>query len=204
MVKNIKGGSKTKKQARKSMTIQDESSIKTRFSSDPDELYACCSKLLGNGMCMVLCIDSNERLCVIRNKFRGKGKRGNIIETGTWCLVGRRAFETSKEGKLEKTDLLEVYGEIEKKQIMQKEVGYTDRWKIFTNLGSSIHEQIIDDDIISFQRVTEMPDIIESDDSEDIDENENENENENTYTNTMTIKHKVNDGLGETVDIDDI
>jgi hypothetical protein len=204
MVKNIKGGSKTKKQARKSVTMQDESSIKTRFSSDPDELYACCSKLLGNGMCMVLCIDSIERLCVIRNKFRGKGKRGNIIETGTWCLVGRRAFETSKEGKLEKTDLLEVYGEIEKKKIMQKEVGYTDRWKIFTNLGSSIHEQIIDDDIISFQRVTEMPDIIESDDeSEDSENDDTTNDTNNNTTNTYT-NHKVNDGLGETVDIDDI
>lgn len=128
MVKNTKGGNKAKKQARKTNS-HEESLAKTRYSTDPDEIYACCAKLLGNGTCKVLCIDGKERLCIIRNKFRGRGRRGNVLEIGTWCLVGRRDFEIAKDGKLEKTDLLEVYGEVEKKQLMKKEIQYKDLWK---------------------------------------------------------------------------
>lgn len=172
MVKNTKGGNKAKKQARKNAVPQDESTVKARFSEDPDEIYACCAKLLGNGTCKVLCIDGQERLCIIRNKFRGRGKRGNVLSIGTWCLVGRRDFEKPKEGKLEKTDLLEVYGEIEKKKIIQQEIALKDKWKIFNVLGTIDGENSTFDDDISFQRTTELPPVEES---------ESENEAANEY-----------------------
>jgi hypothetical protein len=151
MVKNSGGGNKTKKQARKNVAPVDESSIKARFSTDPDEIYACCAKLLGNGTCRVMCIDGKERHCIIRNKFRGRGRRGNVLNTGTWCLVGRRDFEKIQEGKLEKTDLLEVYGDIEKKLIIQKEVGLKDKWKIFTSIGGMVTETK-EDDVVNFNQ----------------------------------------------------
>ena len=156
MVKNTQGGNRAKKQARKNTVPLDESMVKARFSTDPDEIYACCAQLLGNGMCHVMCVDGQKRICVIRNKFRGKGKRGNILSVGTWCLVGRRDFEKPKEGKLEKTDLLEVYGDIEKKKIIQKEIALKDQWKLFNAYDSSIHNVANYDEDVSFTRTTDF------------------------------------------------
>lgn len=191
MVKNTKGGNKAKKQARKS-GYTDASSTKARLSQDTDEIYSCCSKLLGNGMVQVLSIDGIERLCVIRNKFRGKGKRGNILNIGTWCLVGRRDFEKPKEGKLEKTDLLEVYSEVEKKYIVQKEIALKDKWKIFNNLGTLFADNNLDDESVSFQRNTELP-------PEMIDEESSDEEN----TEKEKFDYTAPD-LGDNIDIDDI
>ena len=156
MVRNTQGGNRTKKQARKNTVPLDESMVKARFSTDPDEIYACCAQLLGNGMCHVMCVDGQKRICVIRSKFRGKGKRGNILSVGTWCLVGRRDFEKPKEGKLEKTDLLEVYGDIEKKKIIQKEIALKDQWKLFNAYDSSIHNVANYDEDVSFTKTAEF------------------------------------------------
>ena len=196
MVKNTKGGNKAKKHARKNNS--DDHQGKTRFSTDPDEVYACCSKLLGNGMCRVICIDGVERLCIIRNKFRGRGRRGNVLQMGTWCLVGRRSFENAKDNKLEKTDLLEVYGEVEKKQIMQKEIQHKDKWKLFANTGTQFTNSVHDEDLISFHRDVEMPEEEESNSEEEDEDNEDGNEIVQTnYT------YEAPD-LGDEIDLDDI
>jgi translation initiation factor 1A len=198
MVKNTKGGNKAKKQARKSANASV--STKARCSEHEDEIYACCSKLLGNGMCNVMCIDGVERICIIRNKFRGKGKRGNTMSTGVWCLVGRRDFEKPKEGKLEKTDLLEVYNEIEKKYIMQSETGLKDKWKLFNTIGTNYSESV-DDEVVNFHKSDNMlPE--ESDEEEQEYENENEIENEIEAVNSPSAYDSTN--LGDVVDINDI
>jgi len=198
MVKNTKGGNKAKKQARKSG--HTDSTTKARLSQDDDEIYACCSKLLGNGRCIVLCIDGKERICIIRNKFRGKGKRGNILSAGIWCLVGRRDFEIAKENKLENTDLLEVYGEAEKKYIIQKEIALKDKWKNFNNLGDGFNVKNEDDDFM-FQRNLELPPDTIDEDSESNDDIE-----DTTVQNTTTkanFDYNAPD-LGDDIDIDDI
>lgn len=198
MVKNTKGGNKAKKQARKSG--HTDSTTKARLSQDDDEIYACCSKLLGNGRCIVLCIDGKERICIIRNKFRGKGKRGNILSAGIWCLVGRRDFEIAKENKLENTDLLEVYGEAEKKYIIQKEIALKDKWKNFNNLGDGFNVKNEDDDFM-FQRNLELPPDTIDEDSESNDDRE-----DTTVQNTTTkpnFDYNAPD-LGDDIDIDDI
>ena len=119
MVKNATGGSKTKGQARKSTSVP--SSNRLRISEDVCELYAQVTAMLGNGMCHVICIDSKTRLCHIRGKFRGRGKRDNFIGRGTWLLVGIRDWESgeSKEakGKLQNCDLLEVYKDLDKDRL---------------------------------------------------------------------------------------
>jgi initiation factor 1A len=120
MVKNTKGGSGHKSQARKYETSAKQVNLKTRFSEDEYEYYAQVVANLGNGMCHVMCKDGKKRLCIIRGKFRGRGKRDNIITNGKWVLVGGREFESTKSGEgkdLEKCDLLEVYSDLDKERL---------------------------------------------------------------------------------------
>lgn len=147
MVRNTKGGSSHKKQARKHTGGGGGGNSRTRFSEDPAEIYACCSKLLGNGMCYVQCQDNVERLCIIRKKFKGRGKRGNEVAPGVWLLVGKREFEAVVAGKKQKVDLLEVYSQSDKKKLQQSVSGV--KWSLFNNIGSSNGNE--DDDMDSFE-----------------------------------------------------
>ena len=130
MVKNTTGGGKTKGQARK--FVSDKISHKAlRISQDPLELYSQVTKNLGNGMCHVLCIDNQTRLCHIRGKFRGRGKRDNFIGMGSWVLVGLREWELDKStSKMANCDLLEVYSDHDKE--MLKKIN-TVNWSIFVS-----------------------------------------------------------------------
>ena len=126
MVKNTTGGSKTKGQARKLVSFDSKANKMLRLSTDIYEVYAQVTKNLGNGMCHVLCADAKPRLCHIRGKFRGRGKRDNMVGLGTWILVGLREWEvgkddttniTTKTTKLENCDLLEVYSDYDKEKL---------------------------------------------------------------------------------------
>ena len=73
-------------------------------------------------MCHVLCLDGITRLCFIRGKFRGRGKKDNLLTPGTWVLIGLREWEnnttSSTDGKpSQKCDLLEVYGDMDKERL---------------------------------------------------------------------------------------
>ena len=122
MVKNEKGGGKGKKVARKHVT---KGSDNLRLSCGPMEKYAYVKKLLGN-TCDVMCDDGNERRCIIRGKFSGRGKRDNLIEPGKWLLVGMRDWDEEKEKpiisldkkeNIQYCDLLEVYNSIEQDKL---------------------------------------------------------------------------------------
>ena len=118
MVKNTVGGNKSKGQARKFVSGK-ETNKNLRISTDEYEVYAQVSKTLGNGMCHVLCIDNKTRLCHIRGKFRGRGKKDNFIKNGSWILVGLRDWELEKDDtkKLQNCDLLEVYSDYDKEKL---------------------------------------------------------------------------------------
>uniref|UniRef100_A0A6C0BXJ6 S1-like domain-containing protein n=1 Tax=viral metagenome TaxID=1070528 RepID=A0A6C0BXJ6_9ZZZZ len=119
MVKNVKGGSGHKGQARKFVVpASSKQIVKTRVALEDGELYAQVTKMLGNGMCHVLCQDNKTRLCFIRGKFRGRGKRDNMISNGRWILVGLRDYESEKAcGKLDNCDLLDVYSDQDKERL---------------------------------------------------------------------------------------
>lgn len=120
MVKNTKGGSGHKSQARKFASFGKTSNSATRFSQDEFEYYAQVVSTLGNGMCHVMCRDGKKRLCHIRGKFRGRGMRDNMVKNGVWVLVGGRDFEaerTNDDKKLENCDLLEVYSDLDKERL---------------------------------------------------------------------------------------
>ena len=142
MVKNF-GGKNSKKLGRKYVSSYTKGGNKLRLADDEDELYACVSKMLGNGMCHVLCCDNVQRICIIRNKFRGRGKRDNTLSIGTYVIVGKRSWETNSNAENSKCDLIEVYNENEVKKI-KNEVNEVN-WNMFKQienmgLGSSAED----------------------------------------------------------------
>lgn len=93
MVKNLTGGNKSKQMGRKFVSAPVDRKI--RLIQEEGELYAVVTKLLGNGMFYANDTEGKERLCVMRNKFRGKGKRDNTVSLGTWVMIGKRDFDSS-------------------------------------------------------------------------------------------------------------
>ena len=156
MVKNKFGGNRHKKMARKNVhtgPIQR----KTRYSTHSDEIYACCNQIFGGGQIKVVCLDSTEMLCFIRNKFRGRGKRDNTVRVGTWLLVGKRGFETvAKKSKLPKSDLLEVYNDYDKENLEQNVMNVD--WSVFKYVGV-VEDIVKDDGTIEFTE--NIPDLVE-------------------------------------------
>ena len=101
MVKNTTGGTGTKSIARKH--IHSNSSI--LFPSSSLEIIACVTKPLGNGMLEVFTNDNTRLIAHIRNKFRGKQKRHNMINTFAIVLIGLREWEKPYKN----CDILFVY-----------------------------------------------------------------------------------------------
>ena len=132
MVKNF-GGNKSKKLARKVVTAPRDTRLRTPNPNEPDEQFACVSKMLGNGMCHVICGDQHPRICIIRNKFRGRSKRDNTISTGSFVLIDIRSWETVSDTKIQKCDLLEVYNKSEMDRLIDT-VKFD--WTIFKGIGA--------------------------------------------------------------------
>ena len=116
MVKNTKGGNKSKRGARKHITSSQPQ--RTRYATEDGEVYGAVVKLYGGSNCEVMCNDGISRLCVIRNKFKGRGKRGNVIGSSVWVLVGVRDWEV-RINKAQRCDLLEVYSDADKEKLRQ-------------------------------------------------------------------------------------
>lgn len=114
MVKNNGGGNKSKKMGRKFSVPQAEKNV--RLSESSEEIYASVTKLLGNGMFHAVDTENKERLCIMRQKFKGRGKRDNTVSVGSWVLIGIRSWEGGSCSK-PKCDLLEVYNDIEKAKL---------------------------------------------------------------------------------------
>lgn len=114
MVKNTKGGKGHKSLGRK---FQNQSNKLLREPSDPLELYGFITKMLGNGMCEVICMnEENEEMKLIghiRNKFRGRHKRNNLVTQYSIVLIGLRDFETIKKN----CDLICTYDSNQIKQL---------------------------------------------------------------------------------------
>ena len=119
MVKNTKGGNKSKGMARKHATGAKEPRA-VRLSENEMEKYGVIVRVLGNCMFYVVTdIASEERpqlLGHIRNKFRGRSKRDNTITLGSVVLVGLRDWE---KPNYKECDLLEVYEANEVRQLMK-------------------------------------------------------------------------------------
>jgi initiation factor 1A len=187
MVKNTTGGNKHKSQARK-LVSNFKQSNKLRVVEEEGEVYAQVFKMLGNGMCHVNCIDEKKRLCFIRGKFRGRGKRDNTLRIGTWLLIGKREWESEKNSDedLEKCDLLEVYSDVDKERLkktvncnwsifIENEVTFTnsnpsnsDIFDIFEDNGTEEYKKLMESEINNKNEVPSVIRLTISNDDEDI------------------------------------
>lgn len=117
MVRNTKGGNKSKKGARKNLSAGSSNII--RYAEEDCEIYASVVRVFGGDICQVKCGgDGLTRQCVIRKKFRGRNRMHNRLQPGVWVLVGLREWE-NKNGETQKCDLLEVYNDMEKEKLKQ-------------------------------------------------------------------------------------
>ena len=222
MVKNDTGGNKGKGLARKHVNAAKcGSSKQLRVATDEAEKYAIVSKMLGNGMCYVrLLSGAGERLCIIRNKFKGRGKRDNILESGSWVLVGMREWSS----KQDTCDLLEVYNPNERDRLLKNEpcfksvtaegnssasvasssVQFADSTTM--KYSSMLNKRGSDDDedeSMMQQRVYDMP---PSDDDEDDDQDDDDQEDDAVPIPTIpTIPtHKIKAARAAEINVDDI
>lgn len=137
MVKNTKGGSKHKSKASKfaKPTIRP-----LRKSENEYEIYAVITEIYGGSHCLVKCIDNVERMLCISKKFRYER-----IEKMKYCLIGIREWQSQQPNKLEKCDLLELYTQSEKEELLRIN---GNNWNILTDLESSPTLCVDNNDII--------------------------------------------------------
>ena len=122
MVRNTTGGNGNKKFARKHAAgASNKAGNKLRISEDEGELYAVCTKNLGNNMFHAIAADGITYLVHIRGKFSGRGRRDNTVSSGVWVLIGLRPWsnneQTGGKKKMQQCDLLEVYTEQDKTRL---------------------------------------------------------------------------------------
>jgi len=156
MVKNS-GGNKCKRGAQKHMTGANLRHLHEKNPEEPCEMYAVVVKLYGGSNCEVLCEDDVTRMCIIRNKFRGRGKRDNFLCTGVWVLVGTRSWEIKHSGKLLNCDLLYVYSDDEKQKLLTNVVG---NWRVLQINPIDGQSDIPKDDYIVFEDTTNTCDTL--------------------------------------------
>ena len=116
MVRNTTGGTKTKGLARKHQQ-KNSNSGHVRLPEGEEERFGYVSKMLGNGMCEIYINNNNQRLIGhIRNKFRGRNKRHNLISSQMIVLVGLRTWEST----LKNCDILCIYDDNEINQLKNR------------------------------------------------------------------------------------
>lgn len=209
MVLNKKGGKNGKKMSRKHVNaeVQSNEQKKARMPSEEGEFIACATKLLGNGMVLVVDLTKKEHICIIRKKFKGRGKGRNMIQKGTWLMAGKRVYEkqTANE-KLIKCDLLEVYNEKEK-QILRKQSPEFN-WTMF-DAYADVAEVATGTDDYAIEFVNNQNDyrtMIDTISDEDSDDDDSNGEDEDVLYDAFgnTIKTNSDDDNNDTVDVDTI
>jgi len=193
MVRNNKGGKNGKKMARKHVNAEAMGGPqKARVPDERGEFFACATKMLGNATILMVDFAGIEYICVIRKKFKGRGKRQNTIQRGTWVLVGERLYEgVSGTGKRSKCDLLEVYNEKEK-QLLRKQCPQHpwSSFDVYNDITVEVSEETTIEFISDQPDYQNMTDMISDGDSL-------------TDSDVEFDDHQV-DALGNTIDIDTI
>jgi translation initiation factor IF-1 len=160
MVKNEKGGCNGKKVAHKHAVKSTKSGL--RISQNKSEIYGVVKRLNGNTF-DVMCIDDKERRCFIRGKFKGRGKRDNIIEVDKWVLIGIREFQqvpnenavkSNSKGKkeMEMCDLLEVYSSGERDTLKRTHGIFMKESELSMAVVEDSYE-FVDTDTLRYQKI---------------------------------------------------
>jgi initiation factor 1A len=218
MVKNQNGGKNSKKMGRKFVTNPSSNNRKIRKAEEEGEMYAIVTKMLGNGMFYANDIEGKERLCIMRNKFRGRGKRDNTVALGSWVLIGEREFESCAKPK---HDLLEVYSDIEKQKL--KHSGDPIFSKLRSDFDSKDDSNNEADGLVfdngEDDKYNELLETVyantELDADPDLDSGDEKTQPSTSTTSNIKIKNKTNDNKntrptlvtmddGDEIDVDDI
>lgn len=162
MVKNTMGGCNGKKVAHKHAVKSTKSGL--RISQNKSEIYGVVKRLNGNTF-DVTCIDEKERRCFIRGKFKGRGKRDNIIEVDKWVLIGLREFQqvpselvlVNGKREMEMCDLLEVYSSSEKETLKRTHGVYMKESELSRSVAATAASeealQFVDMDTLRYQKI---------------------------------------------------
>lgn len=163
MVKNTMGGCNGKKVAHKHAVKSNKSGL--RVSQNKSEIYGVVKRLNGNTF-DVTCIDDKERRCFIRGKFKGRGKRDNIIEVDKWVLIGLREFQqvpselvlVNGKKEMEMCDLLEVYSSSEKDTLKRTHGIYMKESELSRAIAATVVNeeafQFVDTDTMRYQKIS--------------------------------------------------
>ena len=162
MVKNTMGGCNGKKVAHKHAVKSTKSGL--RISQNKSEIYGVVKRLNGNTF-DVTCIDEKDRRCFIRGKFKGRGKRDNIIEVDKWVLIGLREFQqvpselvlVNGKKEMEMCDLLEVYSSSEKETLKRTHGIYMKESELARSIVATAASeeafQFVDTDTLRYQKI---------------------------------------------------
>ena len=162
MVKNTMGGCNGKKVAHKHAVKSTKSGL--RISQNKSEIYGVVKRLNGNTF-DVTCVDDKERRCFIRGKFKGRGKRDNIIEVDKWVLIGLREFQqvpsehalVNGKKEMEMCDLLEVYSSSEKETLKRTHGVYMKESELSRSVAATVASeetlQFVDMDTLRYQKI---------------------------------------------------
>ena len=215
MVKNEAGGCKGKKVARKHTT---KGKNELRLSSSSDEKYAIVKKVLGN-TCDVICDDGKERRCIIRGKFTGRNKRDNMLDNGTYILVGLREWvvEDMTDGGASSNgnasnkgvrycDLLEVYNSMERDILRRTHNVFStlkdESGNKYDDGDSSV--MFVDDNTLKYQNmIKKMEKKSGSGSGESGESEESDDFKEQTVVITTSVKHVGKGVVEQSFDISD-
>lgn len=135
MVRNTNGGCRAKRLGRKFASTASSSS-EVQKADGEFEKYACVTKIYG-GTCLVITVDEEELLCTIRNKFKGRSKRNNLIAIGTPVLVGIHPWQNCDTKIKKKCDLLTVYDSSEFDKLLLLPDTHVNRLEKYTSLATT-------------------------------------------------------------------
>ena len=156
------GGCNGKKVAHKHAVKSTKSGL--RISQNKSEIYGVVKRLNGNTF-DVTCVDDKERRCFIRGKFKGRGKRDNIIEVDKWVLIGLREFQqvpsehalVNGKKEMEMCDLLEVYSSSEKETLKRTHGVYMKESELSRSVAATVASeetlQFVDMDTLRYQKI---------------------------------------------------
>jgi translation initiation factor IF-1 len=114
MVRNTTGGGNAKKQARKFQNVPAKRTNEVRKSENELEMYAIVDSVHGNGLSVYTHM-GHTIWCRVPGKFKGRNKRSNWFEKGSWVLVGLYEWSNNKEP--ESCELLYVYDKNDVEQL---------------------------------------------------------------------------------------
>jgi initiation factor 1A len=152
MVKNTTGGTGTKGIARKHQSSGDN---RLRLPECELEQFAIVTKMLGNGMCEIFTNDNTRLIGHIRNKFRGKQKRNNMLSVSSIVLIGLREWENP----VKNCDILTIFDNNQVEQFRNiPGIFISDLFKHLTNTFTNHLDLDLDHDLILFsEHITQPP-----------------------------------------------